>query len=235
MSRPEPAESWEQRYSSTEFLEGLAHELRGPAGVTLGALDEIELALGAEAERVRPLLLIARRGAKRLLRTADRLQLTGRLEAKRTDAEPSHVELGVLVECAARDAEELESRRGIRVSTKYPEGECMVNVDPTWLRTVIMELVGHSIRRARTSVSIAAAVEDSSVKIAIRDDGVDRPKPIIRGNPGSQRPGPGLSLALARDIAAAQGGNLFVEHRQGSDPRDRGASFLLVMPTATSD
>jgi hypothetical protein len=182
MSRPEPAESLEQRYSSTEFLEGLAHELRGPAGVTLGALDEIELALGAEAERVRPLLLIARRGAKRLLRTADRLQLTGRLEAKRTDAEPSHVELGVLVECAARDAEELESRRGIRVSTKYPEGECMVNVDPTWLRTVIMELVGHSIRRARTSVSIAAAVEDSSVKIAIRDDGADRPKPIIRGN-----------------------------------------------------
>ena len=217
---------------SSEFLEGVAHELRGPAGVTLGALDEIELLLGAEAERIKPLLLIARRGARRMLRTADRLQLTGKLEARRLDWEPESVELGQLVERATRDAEELEARRGIRVSAVLPDRGIKVNVDPSWLRTVILELVGHAIRRAKSSVSIDAKASAAAVEITICDDGADRPKPVTHGGAPRAPHGPGLSLSLARNIAAVHGGSLRVEQRQASDPKEQGASLHLVFPLA---
>lgn len=231
----EPAECKLASYSDTEFLEGVAHELRGPAGVTLGALDEIELALGADAERLKPLLSIARRGARRLLRTADRLQLTGQLEAKRIRWDLERTELCALVEQATRDAEELESRRGVRVTSTGAERPCMASVDPTWLRTVIMELVGQSIRRARTSVSVATTAEASKVRITISDDGVDRPRPVISGNASRERQKLGLSLALARDIAAAHGGSLFVEPRESGDPREHGLSLKLELPLSDSD
>ena len=52
-------------YLRTEFLERVAHELRGPSGVTLGAIDEMELLLGEDSEKVKPLLSMARRGIRR--------------------------------------------------------------------------------------------------------------------------------------------------------------------------
>lgn len=58
------------------FLERAAHDIRGPAGVTLGALSELEQSLGAEITPAQSSLLsMARRGMKRVLAVAD--QLTG--------------------------------------------------------------------------------------------------------------------------------------------------------------
>ena len=219
---------------TSEFLDGVAHELRGPAGVTLGALDEIELLLGPEAERIKPLLLIARRGTRRMLRTADRLQLTGRLEAKRLDWEPESVELGPLIERAAREAEELEGRRAVHVSMLLPDRPIRVRVDPSWLRAVVLELVGHAIRRASSSVSIAAQAKAGAVEITISDDGADRPKRVTQGGAPRSAHGPGLSLSLARNIAAVHGGSLRVEQRQARDPNQQGASLHLVFPLASA-
>jgi signal transduction histidine kinase len=232
MTVREPVEDPSRSFLSAEFLESVAHELRGPVGVTLGALDEIELVLGSEAERVKPLLSIARRGARRLLRTADRLQLTGKLEANRLDWEPERIELSTLVERATRDAEELESRRGVRVAVALPDRTCVVNVDPSWLRTVVLELVGHAIRRAKSSVFVAAHADGGAVEITITDDGADRPKSVTQGGAPPALHGPGLSLSLARNIAAVHGGSLRVEPRQSSDPSQPGASLCLVFPLA---
>src|SRR4051812_42731051 len=89
------------RYLRTELLERIAHELRGPAGVTLGALDELEHALGAQAvEQNQMLFAMARRGARRVLRTAERLARTALLESASQHITPVPSDLGKIVKQA---------------------------------------------------------------------------------------------------------------------------------------
>lgn len=62
----EPPADSAQAYLRTTFLERIAHELRGPAGVAAGALDEIERVMGAQGDEVRPFFSMARRGLRRI-------------------------------------------------------------------------------------------------------------------------------------------------------------------------
>ncbi|RYE87602.1 MAG: hypothetical protein EOO75_14265, partial [Myxococcales bacterium] len=105
----------ENAYLRTQFLERVAHELRGPAGVTLGALAELEAALGDRAAEFTPLLTMARRGVNRIVRSAERLQQTGQLSARRADFSRLEVDVAPLVGRAVTEAEGLEARRKVQV------------------------------------------------------------------------------------------------------------------------
>ncbi len=61
------------------FLLRMAHDLRGPAGIILGSLTELEVALGADAEQYQKHFAMARRGLAKVTRTAALLEQTGRL------------------------------------------------------------------------------------------------------------------------------------------------------------
>src|ERR1700761_2779910 len=68
------------QFLRTEFLQRLAHDLRGHAGVIHGALQELEASLGEQVASGELFLGMAKRGVKRILRTADKLQQTGQIE-----------------------------------------------------------------------------------------------------------------------------------------------------------
>ena len=111
------AEHDTERYLRTELLERIAHELRGPAGVTLGALEEIErlLARSEIEEESRALISMARRGARRVLRTAERLTRTAQLEAGPTQMASTLLDVREIVARVARETELLEGRSTVRV------------------------------------------------------------------------------------------------------------------------
>lgn len=62
----------------SDVLAHLAHDLRGSAGVILGALHELEVALGDGAREHEAMFAMARRGVARIAVTANRLQAHGR-------------------------------------------------------------------------------------------------------------------------------------------------------------
>lgn len=159
------------RYLRTELLERIAHELRGPAGVTLGALDELEHALGAEqAEQHRLLFAMARRGAKRVLRTAERLTRTALLESGAFAVHVGSADLSKLVRQAVRDAELIEGRSSVQVRLAAPEEPCVVEVDSGWCAVALSELVSQAIRCARRSVEVSIEQHGSTVTVHVRDD-----------------------------------------------------------------
>ena len=98
-------------YLRTAFLERVAHELRGPAGVIHGALQELEVALAQQNGEHEVFLAMAKRGLKRILRTADRLQTTGQLERGAPQLTLSRCDLRALVQQAVSDAQTVEGRR----------------------------------------------------------------------------------------------------------------------------
>jgi signal transduction histidine kinase len=195
---------------SDDWGERIAHELRGPAGVTLGALDELEASLG-QAEGQQALIAMARRGVRRVLRTAERLSRKSQLSAGRVLLRPSSVDLPHLLKRACEEAESIESRRGIRVTITETSGLQAANLDSDWVHVAISELVAFAIRAARAEVTVSVAVEEALVRVTVSDDGRSPARPQSSGHASPERRDPGMSLWLVREIAAAHGGGLQVE------------------------
>jgi signal transduction histidine kinase len=230
----------------TEFLERVAHELRGPIGVTVGALDEIERALGADAERLQSQFAMARRGVSRVVRAADRLQRTAELERGDATFELADEDVVPIVERAANGARSIEARRKIGVEiTSDPDG-CIARVDAGWLESAVAEIVGNAIRFGRTRVSVDTRVSGGEVRITVRDDGPGfaRAPSLERFATPVTRGGLGLSLPLVHSVVESHHGHLEFSPPAGAgsaaDGGIQGAEasggfVVLVLPASTSD
>ncbi|MGC4087707.1 MAG: HAMP domain-containing sensor histidine kinase [Polyangiaceae bacterium] len=213
-------------YIKTDFLHRIAHELRGPAGVTLGALDELALALGPDSARVANLIAMARRSVQRMLRTADRLQLTAQLEAGDVEWKRERRDLREIVRAAMVSVESMEARKGIRVVVSLPETACVAEVDVAWVTSAVSELVLNAIRNAKTTAEVNAIQSDADVRVSVSDDGAGFSGPLNkRFTPTARRQGLGLSLSLVNDVADAHGGHLIID-----PPAPGGARVHLTFP-----
>jgi signal transduction histidine kinase len=202
------------RYLKTELLDRVAHELRGPAGVTLGALDEIERILSQyDNDEARTLISMARRGAKRVLRTAERLTRTAQLEHSALPLAKVSLDVRDLVSRTARDAEQLEGRGGIKVELVLSTLPCVAHVDSSWLGAALSEMFSQAIRCARARVQIEVQSEGGVVRISTHDDRTSSMEvPVRRFLPIRDRRDCALGWPIAHEIALAHGGELTVEH-----------------------
>ena len=215
----------------TEFLERVAHEVRAPAGVTMGALDELELELEAldvePNSRVAALVAMARRGMRKVLRTADRLARSAELEAGTLVISTTLLDVRSIVATAARDAELTEGRSRITVTTTVPEVPCMVEVEREWMGVAVYELVGNAIRAAKRSVVVAVAHEVGRICVTVSDDRAVRPEPPrARFSPSSPRRDVGLAMALVDDVARLHGSS--VEREEHAAPSGGSISGVTV-------
>jgi K+-sensing histidine kinase KdpD len=195
------------RYLRTEFLERIAHELRGPAGVTMGALDELEHALGADlVAQNRVLFAMARRGARRVLRTADRLTRTAQLEGSTAHVTRMPNDLRILVRQAVQDAELIEGRSSVKVALSITDEPCASEVDGSWLSVAVMELVAQAIRCARREVAVSLQVRGNHLRLAVGDDRqVVMDMPAARFVTLQDRRDSALNWPLVHDVARAHG------------------------------
>ncbi|MEY4511307.1 MAG: hypothetical protein RLZZ450_3429 [Pseudomonadota bacterium] len=200
------------RYLRTELLERIAHELRGPAGVTLGALDELEHSLGSDVvEQNRMLFAMARRGARRVLRTAERLARTALLESASPHISPITSDVRAVVKQASEDAELTEGRSSVRLKVNLPDQPCLCEADGGWLLVALSELVSQAIRAARREVEVTV---EGGATLAIRvsdDRTVVMDAPTDRFVALADRRDAALGWPLVWDVARAHGGNLETE------------------------
>lgn len=198
-------------YMKTSFLEGLAHELRGPSGVTLGALDELELALGDKAGSYASLFAMARRGVRRVLRTADRLSRTSQLELSGPVLSLEPVDLNGLVERALREAELVEGRRGVTTEFKRWSAPLFLRADANWLGAAAAEVIGAALRSARRSILVELQDGTESARIIVCDDGVSTNAPRLRRfEPSDDRRDTGLGFPMIKEVIDAHGGELSI-------------------------
>jgi signal transduction histidine kinase len=205
-----------EHYLKTELLERIAHELRGPAGVTLGALDEIErlLARTETEEESRALISMARRGARRVLRTAERLTRTAQLEA-------GHAPMASVL----LDVREIVAR--VRVELVTAAQPCVAHVDSSWLGAALGELFSQAIRCARSHVRIQVQADAGFVRISAEDDRANNVElPGARFLPLRDRRDCGLGWPMALDVARAHSGELAVSFR--AEPANAGSTLAAV-------
>lgn len=222
-------------YVRTEFLQRIAHDLRGHAGVIHGALQELEASLSTEPASGQPMFFnMAKRGVKRILRMAERLQQTGQLARGGLSLTSSDCDLRVLVQQAAEDAEAIESRKKITIEIDLPGGAVAVVADSHWLSAAFFELTSNAIRNAIARVWISVQTPDPEhVTIVFSDDGKESNEfgPSRFKAPRDRR-GLGLGLSIVQDVVAAHGGAFEIERGRAANGDRFGVRVTLTLPRA---
>lgn len=134
----------------------VAHDVRGPVGVIVAALHEIEEALaglgdGAAGPDLQRLVEMARRGTRKLERTAFTLDAIAALPPPSV----SHVDLQPMVRTAVDRMQIAERRPQVAVSwISPPEATLRVTVAPPLFTHALEELFGYAIRKSAKEVRV---------------------------------------------------------------------------------
>ncbi|WP_329519913.1 sensor histidine kinase [Spirillospora sp. NBC_01491] len=207
------------------FVSDASHELRSPI---TGLRTRIELALDDPAGTdPRETLEHALGDAERLHQIVDALLALARLDS---GAEPARAPLDL------GDLAEAEVARGtLRLPvTVRSEPGVLVEGDRLQLARVLLNLLVNADRHADARVEVEVRADGGEAVLEVRDDGPgvapeDRERVFERFTrlASSRRKdagGSGLGLPIAREIANAHGGRLYI------GDSERGARFVLRLP-----
>jgi signal transduction histidine kinase len=210
----------------------VSHELRAPLAVIRAAADHA-LEAGADIPTLRSSLQTVALEADELEKAISEV-----LAAARSDAESIPVEGTADVAAIAFDvAEELYPlcrSRGVTVRVECPD-EMLVRVEPRALVRVLRAVLHNAIVHARSTVTISAGVEGSTVRLCIGDDGAGFSDAALahakerfwRDDGARQRgAGTGLGLAIADTIVTRFGGSIVLANGCS------GAQVTLAIPSA---
>ncbi|UYM07578.1 HAMP domain-containing sensor histidine kinase [Solicola gregarius] len=198
------------------LIEDASHELRTPLAVLATNADVLLSHPEPTVELYREGLHRSQSAATRLRTTIDELLVDARGRARTIDRQPA--DLVALANEVIGDARVLAESKDVQLSVGgSASAEC--SVDETTVRRAVSNLVDNAIRHAPPGTSVAVEVwtADGQVDVTVADHGpgipADEQTRVFEryGHGEADTHGTGLGLPIARQVAAAHGGDLTLE------------------------
>jgi two-component system sensor histidine kinase KdpD len=225
------AESEQVRSS---LLSSVSHDLKTPLAAIAGASNSLLEVATLDDDTRRNLLETVAEESTRLNRLLENILQMSKLDAgAATPNKQWHVLEEIVGSALHRTQRELANHV---VHLQLPAELPLVLVDGLLIEQVFVNLLENAARYtpAGTQVTISAAVDGKTVRIAIADNGPGLPanaeerifdkffraSPTVDGGRGS-----GLGLAICRAIVRAHGGGITAGNRPGG-----GAEFVIRLP-----
>lgn len=222
----------------SEFISTAAHELRTPLTSILG-FTEILRDLAAtghfDPAQEQEFLDIIYQKAETLAHLIDELLDLGRIESGRAlQLSLQECDLGQLLSACARQ------HAGMNASHHYlldlPPTSLRLQADPRKITQVIDNLLGNAVKYSPrgSSIRMSARLAEEGVRIEVIDSGIGMTADQLAqafdkfyraDASNTAREGLGLGLTIARNIAQAHGGRLWLESSPG-----RGTTASLQLP-----
>lgn len=227
----------ETEQAKQTFIAGISHELKTPLTLILGYAETLARAdVTWSAEQVRDALTVIREETLRLTGMVDDLLDLARIEAGGLHLTAEAVALDEMV------SESVATFGGAHPDHTFTltlsESPALALADRERLTQALRILLSNAVKYspAGTTVHVATWTTPREVGIRVTDEGpgvaeVERERifeRFVRGEAAAQTEGAGLGLALARAIAEAHGGRIWVE----GGATERGATFVLALPRA---
>ncbi len=216
-----------------QVLAAVTHDLRNPlnlVSVTTQLLMEPDLAL----ERRKTVFAINARAVQRMNRLIDDLLDVVRMEAGCLYLNVGSCDIAdVLVE-TMESFQTRATQQGLSLALCPEPPSAIVHADKDRLLQMIDNLVGNAMKFTPRGgcVSVGGYVEPDEVRVTVADTGPGIPEELRERlfdrfwqARGADRRGLGLGLHIAKSIAEAHGGRLWVESTIGS-----GSTFHFAMP-----
>jgi len=222
----------------TDFVANASHELRTPLASIIGYVETLsdETAAPDEATRSRFHAIILRE-SRRLQGLVNDLMSLSRIEAEKHEVPADLVDLGPLVERAARDAAGTD--RVERIAFDLGQ-DLIVQGDPQQLEQLVRNLVDNALKYGAEDggVTLALAMgQGRSARLTVSDEGEGIPsehlphltRRFYRTDPGRSRAsgGTGLGLAIVKHIVERHRGRLDIDSVRG-----KGTTVTVRLPLA---
>jgi two-component system phosphate regulon sensor histidine kinase PhoR len=226
----------------TDFVANASHELRTPLASIIGYVETLaEEGDKADPQMAARFLDTVLREAKRLQSLVSDLMSLSRVEAEKHDQPRETVELGALVERAARDGAGPE--RIERLVIARDGAPITVRGDSEQLEQVVRNLVDNAFKYGDPKQSVEVGLargERDMAAIEVRDHGEGiaaehlphLTRRFYRTDPGRSRAagGTGLGLAIVKHIVERHRGRLDIASRQGE-----GTTVTVRLPIVVAD
>jgi PAS domain S-box-containing protein len=223
------------------FVSTVSHELRAPLTSIYGFAETLlreDVAFG-EAERRTFLGYIASE-AQRLTGIVDALLSVARVEAGDLQVQLAPTDLRDVVSEVVTSAER-ELADGHRFVVDVPAEPLAAAADREKVRQILANLVDNALKFSPDggTVTVAARRTRDGVQVRVVDEGSGVPpseqerifRKFYRADAGGRESGgTGLGLFIARGLASAMGGRLWVDSESS-----RGSCFVFELPTAATE
>jgi signal transduction histidine kinase len=212
-----------------EVLSIVAHELRAPLASVSGFADL--LGRGADPASDAEFVEAIRRNARRMVRSIDDMLAAAGLDSHNLSVVVETVRLSDAIRGASLDS-------GVRDLIVECPPDVEVSADPERLGQILVNLLTNAVKYGSPPCTARVVeADDGMVEVHVIDCGEGVPADFVGSlfdryardpaQRGQHRPGIGLGLAIARDLARAQGGD--ISYR----PSDAGgAEFILTLRAA---
>ena len=205
-----------------QFAADASHQLRTPLTALSMRLEEM-LAAAEEPDVVREEGVAALLATERLTEVVS--QLLGRT-SRSAVRQPAQVSVDDVVAQQVVEWDPAFRRRNRKLEVAG-EKNLTAHITPGTLSQLIATLLDNALVHGKGTVGIRTSLTPKSVVIEVRDSGRGVPADLVprifERNVSSKPGGTGLGLALARSIAAAEGGQVVLV-------RPRPAVFAIFLP-----
>jgi PAS domain S-box-containing protein len=216
-----------------EFIATASHELRTPLTSVVGALGLLRTSSGAILpDAARRLVAVAEENSRRLIDLVNDLLDIEKMGSAGPRGRTMPIDLGPILQRAARGSEGLAAGRGVAISVAIPPGGLPVHGDAGELTRVVTNLLANAIRFSPDGGVVTVKAdrhEGWAVVTTVEDQGPGVP-PAFReqlfarfaqSEERRSTGGTGLGLAISRQIIQAHGGAIWFEPRPGGGARFR--------------
>jgi signal transduction histidine kinase len=220
-----------------DFVSLVSHELRSPMAAVIGSARTLQQRWRElKPEQREAFLAVIADETTRLSALVGDVLDTSRIEAGTFGYAFTEIDLADVVRNSVAAAGLGQDE--VRLTSELPASLPAVIGDATRLRQLVDNLISNAIKYSDSGgeVHVEARVDNGHVVVCVADNGpgiADEHHAQIFEKfgrvVGTEKPGTGLGLFLARSFAEAHGGSLAVESTPGE-----GAVFTLILPTPGS-
>jgi PAS domain S-box-containing protein len=223
------------------FVSTVSHELRAPLTSIYGFAETLlrdDVAFGDEERRT--FLGYIASEAQRLTGIVDALLSVARLESGDLQVQFAPTDLREIVSDVVENAER-ELANGRRFVVQIPDEPLDASADRDKVRQILANLVENALKYSPSggTVTVAARKTRDAVQVRVVDEGTGVPqgeqerifRKFYRAEAtGQPTGGTGLGLFIARGLASAMGGRVWVDSDTGV-----GGCFVLELPVIVTD
>ncbi|MCI0479804.1 ATP-binding protein [Candidatus Uhrbacteria bacterium] len=224
----------------TDFVNMVAHQLRGPLGGMRFASDMLMRGdYGELAPAARDVIRLMKNGAERLLSLAETALNAARSDAGVFRSERTETDVASQIQTLLGEVRPFAKAKGLTLEARFDGVPARLAIDAEILRNVTFNLVDNAIKYTDTGgIDVGVTMKDGRLVVSVSDTGVGLSPDDIAGlfrrfhRAGDRkRQGLGLGLFVVRRLLDAAGGSIRVE----SPGRGHGSVFTAEFPCGQVD
>jgi len=226
--------------AKTGFLANLSHELRGPLGIMLNAVDIlIDGLCGPISDDQNETLMMVRGNGEHLLELVNDVLDYAKVESGKVTTQKSEILLNPLLKDLCSVVRKQAEQKSHKLSYKNSDEALAVECDRRHLRQIMINLLTNAIKYTPDGGEIelwAERIPGGKIKINIKDSGIgidpsDRDKVFapfqrIESSYSLAQVGTGLGLSLTQRLVEVNHGQIQFD----SQPQ-KGSHFWIILPS----